>query len=80
MRQSHSQVVERKACPRVVDAPIFADVAGSLRTSLVFFAPRSRLNLIHDRLVARIAHVVSALDWSALGALASAGAGLGDHR
>jgi hypothetical protein len=43
------------------------------------FARRSRLNLVQDRLMAMMARVVSAFDWSALGALASAGAGLGDH-
>ena len=74
-----AEVVERKACPRVIGASIFADVAGSLGTSLVFFARRSRLNLVHDRLTAMMARVVSALDWSALGALASADAGLGNH-
>ncbi|KKW90479.1 hypothetical protein YP76_20610 [Sphingobium chungbukense] len=71
------KIVEERYSPPGMTAPLAVkDLRLALAEAEVAGVPMPTASLVHDRLVALVARGWAALDWSALGALAAADAGL----
>jgi 3-hydroxyisobutyrate dehydrogenase-like beta-hydroxyacid dehydrogenase len=75
------KIVEGRFSPAGMAVPLATkDLRLALAEAEHFAVPMPAASLVHDRLVAMAARGWSDLDWSALGLLAEADAGLGDAR